>query len=89
MMLKSPISESRFDLITQLNKSGVGTSIHYPKPIPEFTYYQDKYKIETSSFPNAASIGQRTISLPVGPHLNLEDMEYIIIKVKEAISNHR
>ena len=32
----------RLEIINKLNKQGVGTSIYYPKPIPEMSYYKKK-----------------------------------------------
>ena len=64
---------------------GVGTSVYYPKAIPEFSYYKDKYGYKENQFPNAAKISNQSIALPVGPHLNEEDMIYIVQVVKNAL----
>jgi dTDP-4-amino-4,6-dideoxygalactose transaminase len=63
----------------------VGTSIYYPRPVPHFTYYRQKYGFSLKSFPIAAKISNNSIALPVGQHLNEEDMNYIVQILKEAI----
>jgi len=49
------------------------------------TYYQKKYGYGEDSFRNAARISHTSIALPVGPHLDPTDMEYIIATIKQAI----
>ena len=39
--------------ITQLNAAGVGTSVHYPLPVPLMRYYRDKYGYRDGDFPVA------------------------------------
>jgi dTDP-4-amino-4,6-dideoxygalactose transaminase len=77
MGLDDQAASLRFEIVDQLNKRGVGTSIYYPRPVPHMSYYRTKYGYATDSFPNAAWISHNSIALPVGPHLDLEDMAYI------------
>jgi len=85
IVLKPEIAEARFDIVSALNKRGVGTSIYYPKPVPHMTYYRDKYGYDLHSFPNAARISYHSIALPVGPHLSEADMDYVATTVIESI----
>ncbi len=81
--------DSRIDrntLILQLNEAGVGTSVHYPVPVPLSAYYRAKYGYMDSDFPVAKWISDRAISLPVGPHLSSDDMAFVVDSVKNAIS---
>ena len=61
----------------RLNAAGVGTSVYYPHPIPRLVYYREKYGEDLARFPNAARISDQSIALPVGPHLGVDDMNYI------------
>ena len=70
-----------------LNGNGIGTSVYYPKAIPEFTYYKEKYNIPESEYVNAKQLSDTQITLSVGPHLNTEDMDYVIEKFKAAIQS--
>jgi dTDP-4-amino-4,6-dideoxygalactose transaminase len=68
-----------------LNSQGVGTSVYYPKPVPHMTYYKEKYGYTENDFPVAAKISYGSIALPVGPHLGVKDMDYIVKVLKNAI----
>ena len=87
ILLKPAIAQARFDIVSALNKRGIGTSIYYPKPVPHMTYYRDKYGYDPESFPNAARISYNSIALPVGPHLEDADVDYIAEGVIEAIED--
>ncbi|SHL53671.1 dTDP-4-amino-4,6-dideoxygalactose transaminase [Bradyrhizobium lablabi] len=72
-----PLADKRTEIIRRLNAAGVGTSVYYPHPIPRLQYYREKYGADLARFPNAARISDQSIALPVGPHLEVDDMNYI------------
>ena len=84
MMLDQKLANNRSVIMDMLSKKGVGTSIYYPQPVPRMTYYQLKYGYDEKNFINAASISDGIIALPVGPHLDLSDMNYIIKSINEV-----
>ncbi len=86
ILLGKRLADLRFELVSKLNKAGVGTSVYYPKAVPDLTYYREKYGFEPGRFPNASWISDASIALPVGPHLNEDDMAYIADTVRSAIS---
>ena len=45
-------------------------------------YYKSKYGHDEKLFVNSAMISDSIIALPVGPHLGLEDMDYIVESLK-------
>ena len=49
------------------------------------TYYKKKYGYKKNNFKNAFEISNYSISLPVGPHLNKENLMYIIKNLKKFI----
>ena len=75
-ILNGPLAERRPAFIESLKQKGVGTSIYYPRPVPELTYYKNKYGFRNDQFPVASRIAHQSIALPVGPHLNQGDAEY-------------
>ena len=85
IVLAPELIDLRFEIVEQLKAAGVGTSVYYPRPVPHMTYYKEKYGFAKDSFPNAARISYGSIALPVGPHLGLEDMDYIVGAMKDAI----
>lgn len=89
ILLKEKHKEKRFEIANFLNENGIGTSVYYPKPVPHMTYYKEKYGYGDDSYPNASRISDSSIALPVGPHLDTVDMEYIIKTLKKSIHEVR
>jgi perosamine synthetase len=77
IILDGPLASKRADFIARLNAEGIGTSVYYPQPVPRMTYYGDKYGWQDGAFPVAARISDCSIALPVAPHLDVDDMNYI------------
>jgi dTDP-4-amino-4,6-dideoxygalactose transaminase len=86
ILLDGSLSAKRFEIIQYMKEKNVGTSVYYPQAVPHFSYYRDKYGYDDKSFPVASRISASSIALPVGPHLDEGDMEYIVETVKGAIS---
>jgi dTDP-4-amino-4,6-dideoxygalactose transaminase len=86
IVLDETLAPKRFEVINSLKQNGVGTSVYYPHPVPHLSYYKTKYGYGDDSYPVAAWISNSSIALPVGPHLNTEDMAYIVISVKKAVT---
>ncbi len=85
-ILNKSLAPKRFDIVSHMNGvSGVQTSVYYPRPVPHFTYYSDKYGYGKDTFPNAARISNDSIALSVGPHLTEEQMLYTAEAMKKAI----
>jgi dTDP-4-amino-4,6-dideoxygalactose transaminase len=85
IILKDSIAAKRFELVNCLKEAGVGTSVYYPRPVPHMTYYREKYGYTEDTFPVASKISYNSVALPVGPHLNIDDMDYITENVKKAV----
>jgi dTDP-4-amino-4,6-dideoxygalactose transaminase len=69
---------------TALEKEGVGTLIHYPIP----PHLQDAYSslnFKQGSFPISEIIHQEVLSLPIGPHLSLEDAARVVQVLRASI----
>ena len=85
-MLKEPLAARRLDVMESLGRRGVGCSVYYPRPIPHMTYYRKKYGSQEGSFPAAARISNRSIALPIGPHVEPADIAFIAEQVQAAIA---
>lgn len=77
VVFDGPLAGRRVELIERLGAAGVGTSVYYPHPVPRLAYYREKYNEDLECFPNAARIADQSITLPVGPHVGDEDIDYI------------
>lgn len=85
VVLDKSIRDKRFDVVSSLKEKGVGTSVYYPKPVPHMSYYSEKYGHGENDFANAARISYGSVALPVGPHLDSDDMNYVIEAMKQSI----
>ena len=85
MLLAPKLAPKREALMSALGSRGVGTSIYYPAPVPRMTYYRAKYGYPAGGFPRAERISDTSVALPVGPHLDEADVDYVVAAVKESI----
>jgi len=82
VILKNSLAKKRNIIMEKLKKKGIGTSIYYPHPLPRLQYYQSKKVYNSRDFLNAETIADKSIALPVGPHLDTKDMKIISIELK-------
>lgn len=85
VVLLDRLAARRDDLARRLNAAGIGTSVHYPHPVPRLQYYRDKYGYDPARFPHAAEISDCSINLPVGPHVDRDAAEYIVETFKSVL----
>jgi len=84
IVIKNPKLINRNEIIEFLNKSGVGTSVHFI-PLHLQPFYQSNYGVKRGDFPNAERLFDGEISLPLHPALSQEDVRYVSNKLKEVI----
>ena len=75
---------NRDEFITQMNKAGIGTSVHY-KPLHRMTYYKEKYKLNPQDYPNTERIWEGTVSLPIYPSLTEDELNLICQTIRRVI----
>jgi dTDP-4-amino-4,6-dideoxygalactose transaminase len=73
--------ENRKNLIADLAKYGVETSIHYPTPLPKLSAYKHLNQSNEKGF--AWESAGKLISLPIGPHLTQDDVYFVCDKLKK------
>lgn len=81
----SPIDRDKF--INEMEKNGIGTSVHY-KPLHRMTYYKNLYKLDPVQFPNAEKIFKGCVSLPIYPSLRSSELEKICSTIKHILNNN-
>jgi dTDP-4-amino-4,6-dideoxygalactose transaminase len=77
-------SFERDALQSRLSATGVGTLIHYPIPPHMQLAYAD-LGIPADALPLAVDMSQQVLSLPMGPHLALQDAQKVIHAVRQAV----
>ena len=48
-------------------------------------YYRKKYGYDKNEFKNAELISDKSISLPLGPHLTKKNLDYIVKSLKRIL----
>jgi UDP-4-amino-4-deoxy-L-arabinose-oxoglutarate aminotransferase len=79
-----PPAALRDDLLTHLGAMGVGTAVNY-RAIHTLTYLVEALKLPRGTFPIAEEIGDRTISLPLYPTLDVSSQERVVAVVAEGL----
>lgn len=72
----------RDELKEFLNNEGIGTGIHYPKPIYKQKLYEDLGY--TANCPEAEKAAEEVLSIPVNPALSAEDLGTIVSVLEDA-----
>ena len=75
-------SVRREALQKHLANAGVGTQVHYPVP-PHLSLAYASAGWERGDFPLAEQLAGEVLSLPVGPHISLEQIDYVCAQVRE------
>ena len=76
-------SPQRDALQKQLGGAGIGTMIHYPIP-PHLQPAYAELGYAPGAFPIAEKIHQEVLSLPISPHVTLEQTHQVIVACREA-----
>ena len=78
------VRHAKRDLLQEkLNGAGIGTLIHYPVPPHMSGAYADA-GFKAGAFPLAEESARTVLSLPMGPHLTKEQVEYVAQEVLSA-----
>lgn len=75
--------QRRDTVITALAESGIETAIHYPTP-PFLQDAYSEYRERAGVWPVSKKLADRVLSIPMGPHLNLDDAHRVIDAVLRA-----
>ncbi len=76
---------TRDQFMTKMHKRGVGTGVHY-RALHTQSFYRDRWGYRPESMPNAAYIGERTVSLPLTPRLTELEVERVIETTRAVAS---
>jgi dTDP-4-amino-4,6-dideoxygalactose transaminase len=74
----------RNKVMDRLKDFGIQTSVHYP-PIHLFSFYRKRFGFKRGMLPKTEEVSRREITLPLHPRMNVEDVKWIVKKVKEVI----
>jgi len=72
-------------LSARLADAGIGTIVHYPIP-PHLQQAYAELGYKEGDFPIAEAIHREVLSLPIGPHMTLEQADIVVDAVHTAIA---
>ena len=76
---------SRDDVMMRMHRKKVGTGVHY-RSVPSLTAYQERFGWRSSDYPNAQRIGGSTLSLPISPRLDDDDVSRVVAALRTAVT---
>ena len=80
-------AEKRDEFLNKLQAEyNIGVSLHF-HPIHLFKYYRDNFGYKGGEFPNAEHIGASTVTLPLYPKLNDDELEEIVKRVGNCLES--
>lgn len=85
IMLENSLKIKRNQILKMLVNKGIGCSIYYPGPIPNYKFYKKKYKTNINEFKNASLFSNSSISLPLGPHINKSQINFICQQLQNIV----
>lgn len=79
------VQSSRRDEVREgLTRAGIGTLIHYPIP-PHLQIAYSKAGYTSGQFPIAESLANQCLSLPIGPHLDDDQVDRVLSHVSASL----
>jgi dTDP-4-amino-4,6-dideoxygalactose transaminase len=82
------LTVNRNQLIEQLKRRGVGTSVHFI-PLHLHPFYSRAYGYQRGDFPRAEDAYARCLSLPIFPDMTEEEIEHVIRSVEAQVQESR
>ena len=77
---------SRDQLAKKLNENNIGVGIHY-KHIGDYTFYKNKFNLNSNNFSNSQKIGKNNLSLPLSASMNLKDAKDVVNAIKKVFND--
>jgi dTDP-4-amino-4,6-dideoxygalactose transaminase len=78
----------REGLQNYLQAKGIGTLIHYPVP-PHLQPAYQEFGFSAGSFPISERIHNEVLSLPMGPHLSIADLECVVHAIQSFFAGNQ
>jgi len=75
------INKTRDEVLNELTGLNIGTGVHF-QALHLHRYYRETFGYRLGDYPNAESIGARTLSLPLSAKLGDRDVEDVIAAVQ-------
>jgi dTDP-4-amino-4,6-dideoxygalactose transaminase len=81
------VSAGRHEIVAAMEAENIGVGIHY-EPVHEQPFWIERYGKRDGDFPNAAHIGERTISLPLSAGMTEEDVADVCAALGRVLQHY-
>jgi len=75
---------TRDAFLDRMTANNIGVGVHYMS-IPEHPYYQNRFGWKPEDYPVAMRIGRETVSLPLSPKLNEQDVQDVVSATRRSL----
>lgn len=75
---------SRDEMLLALHRRGIGSGVHY-RALHRQPYYRKHFGFRPEDYPNADYVGERTLSLPLSPHLEDSEVDRVIAATRAIL----
>ena len=72
-----------------LEEAGIATLIHYPIPPHLSGGYREYKSVRNTASPAAEQLAREVLSLPIGPHMPVDNVRYVIETARRQVSQCR
>jgi dTDP-4-amino-4,6-dideoxygalactose transaminase len=76
---------TRDEFLRRITRHGIGVGVHYLS-LPEHPYYQQRFGWKAEHYPHAMRIGRQTVSLPLSPKLQEQDINDVVEAVTRSLA---
>lgn len=77
----------RAEIQKALTARGIGTNLHYPRAVHQQPcYLGSETRLRAGLLPNAEKWAAEALSLPLHPHLGLEDIDCVVVALREVLA---
>ena len=79
---------SRDEFIVQMKQHNIGTGLHY-QAAHLYSFYREQFGFRAGQFPNAETIGERIVSLPLFPDMTEEQQDRVVNAMKSIFKREK
>ena len=77
---------NRDDFLNKMNKKNIGCGVHY-EAIPKHPFYKKRFSWNINDYENSMRFGEETVSIPLSGSLTDNEVERIVIAVKNIFDD--
>ena len=80
--------QKRDQVMEEVQKSGIGVGVHF-RAVYRLKYYQEKYRIPKSEYPQAEKASEEVLSLPLYPSLTVKEVYRVLDVLHKVVDDLR